>query len=1113
MLEKSKPIERELVGGEIHSYSFALNPNQYARVYVDQRGIGVVVKVFGQNGETIIESDINGTGQSEEVSLLADTATVFRLEIRAPDKNASKGRYEIEVKELRAATEEDKSFVAAEKLVAEATMVRYKQTAESRQNAIEKYQQSLPFWKSAKSPAGEAIALYMIASTYTELGEYEKAINACNQGLMLVQGTKYRRTEADLLDALGRTYNTMGDRRKSLEFFNRALPLRQAEGDRVGLVNTLNNIGIANSWMGDAPKALDYFNQAVAILKELGDLRNQASILGNMCITHSNVGEYKKAMDFCNQALSIKRALADTAGEATALNNIGTMYSNLGEYQQALDSYTGAFAIHKKLGERQGEAITLNNIGWVYATFGEYEKAINYYQQALEPLRNLGDKYGEATALSNIAVNYADMKDYKKALDINLQVLPLREAVSDAEGKAITLNNIASCYSNLGEKQKAIDYYNQALALHRIVNNPRHLISALRNTGAFHSKMGQYQKALDYFNEGLQLSRTIGDRKGEAGILAHIACLERDRGNFTEALSRIEEALVAVESLRINVKRHHLRASFLASVREYYELDIDLLMRLHKQRPSEGFDAAALQASEKGRARSLLELLAETRAEIREGTDPILVERERSLRQMISDKAERQVRLLSGKHTEAQATEAAKAIDELTDEYEQTQARIRQTSPRYAALMQPVPLSLKEIQTEVLDQETLLLEYALGEEKSFLWAVTPTSISSFELPKRAEIESAARRVYEILTARNKTVPNETLEQRRKRLEQAAAQYPKAAAALSQMLLGPVASEIKNKRLLIVGEGVLQYTSFAALPSPQMSSGNKETKNAAQETPNDYTPLIVDHEIVNLPSASVLAVLRRDSARPRKADRALAVFADPVFDSSDPRIGLARGSSMSTVKEATPASEVKRSAAESGLGDFVRLRFSRQEADEIARFASESKQLKAVDFAASRATAIASELKRYSILHFATHGLINNEHPELSGVVLSLVDEQGRPQDGFLRLYDIYNLKLDADLVVLSACQTALGKEIKGEGLVGLTRGFMYAGAPRVMASLWRIEDRATAEFMKRFYQSMLKDGLRPAAALREAQISMWKDKRWGSPYYWAAFTLQGEWKP
>jgi CHAT domain-containing protein len=192
--------------------------------------------------------------------------------------------------------------------------------------------------------------------------------------------------------------------------------------------------------------------------------------------------------------------------------------------------------------------------------------------------------------------------------------------------------------------------------------------------------------------------------------------------------------------------------------------------------------------------------------------------------------------------------------------------------------------------------------------------------------------------------------------------------------------------------------------------------------------------------------------------------------------------------------------------------ITRLPFTRIEADGVLATASPDQSLKATDFRANRETATSPELSQYRYVHFATHGILNSEHPELSGIVFSLVNENGKPVDGFLRLHDIYNLNLPADLVVLSACQTGLGKEIRGEGLIGLTRGFMYAGSPRVVASLWKVDDAATAELMKRFYRGMLKDKLTPAAALRAAKVEMWKQKRWNAPFYWAAFELQGEWK-
>jgi CHAT domain-containing protein len=295
--------------------------------------------------------------------------------------------------------------------------------------------------------------------------------------------------------------------------------------------------------------------------------------------------------------------------------------------------------------------------------------------------------------------------------------------------------------------------------------------------------------------------------------------------------------------------------------------------------------------------------------------------------------------------------------------------------------------------------------------------------------------------------------------------------------------------------------------------------------AGAKAAEGYHPLIADHEIVILPSASVLAAIRSESAGRRKAARTLAILADPVFEANDPRVLIAArdresgGSPGSGVRSADVSSsspesnpELTRSARSFNRAGFYQLPFSRQEAEAIATLIPKAKLLKATGFDANRATATSGELSRYRIVHFATHGLLNSEYPELSGLVLSLVDRNGAAQDGFLRMHEIYNLQLPADLIVLSACQTALGKEIRGEGLIGLTRGFMYAGAERVVASLWQVDDLATAELMKRFYRGMLKDGMRPAAALRAAQIEMMKHNRWAGPYFWAAFVIQGEWR-
>jgi CHAT domain-containing protein len=296
--------------------------------------------------------------------------------------------------------------------------------------------------------------------------------------------------------------------------------------------------------------------------------------------------------------------------------------------------------------------------------------------------------------------------------------------------------------------------------------------------------------------------------------------------------------------------------------------------------------------------------------------------------------------------------------------------------------------------------------------------------------------------------------------------------------------------------------------------------------AALPDPSEMiAPLVIRHEVISLPSVSTLAALRREVKDRKPADKTVAVLADPVFETDDERVKGGSTKAAARAGENAQASARTGSSAGTRLLGLIaestqtspwqripRLPGTRQEAEQLLALVPATESKRAFDFAASRATATGVDLSQYRYLHFATHGFLNSLHPELSGIAFSMVDETGKPQDGFLRAHEVFNLRLPAELVVLSACQTGLGKEVKGEGLVGLTRGFMYAGAPRVVVSLWSVSDAATAELMTRLYRGMLKEGRRPAAALREAQISLMNNKRWGAPFYWAAFTLQGEWR-
>jgi CHAT domain-containing protein/tetratricopeptide (TPR) repeat protein len=856
-------------------------------------------------------------------------------------------------------------------------------------------------------------------------------------------------------------------------------PATQSDKERVAAQDAFyDGVQIQRQPTPDArQKALMKYETALGLWRKVTDRTGEALALHAIGRVHGMSGDSGKALIFLGQALTLWRELGIRQGEASALNNIGISYTALGDYQQVVDNLGKSLALYRETGDRRGQAFVINNLCLSYRRLGDYQKALTHCQESLEMQRAMGERRLEGENLNNLGLVHKSLGDYAKALELFSQSLEIRRALKETRGQLSALTNLGQIYLLTGDPRKALEYHTQALELSRSLGERRAESVTLNNLGSVYAALGEYQQALDYFGQALTLRRVITDRAGEALVLYSTATTYRQLGNLAEARSYAESALKIVESLRTAVINQELRESYFASVQEIYEFYIDLLVELHKQQPARGFDALALQASERARARGLIDLLAESNVDIRAGMNADLLERERSLQKQITSKGESQIRLLSGKTTPERVAAATKELQDLTSEYAQVRAQIKMQSPRYAELTQPTQLNLKDIQEQVLDADTLLLEYSLGKDRSFLWLVGQSSIATFELPGRDSIEKLARRVHELLRVSN--------QRQRKREAELASRD------LSNMLLGPVVNQLGQKRLLIVSDGAVQYVPFAAL-------SNAEGK-----------PLLVDHEIVNLPSASVLAILRQEQAERKRAEKMVAVLADPVLQRADERV--VRINTQPTGPLADARNEVVRGLAESAI-NFERLIYSRKEAEAILSFSNGKSNLKALDFDASRATATSNALADYRIVHFATHGVVNNEHPSLSGVVLSLVDKSGQTLDGFLRLHDIYNLRLGSDLVVLSACQTALGKQVKGEGLIGLVRGFMYAGASRVVATSWDVKDEATAELMKRFYKKMLVDNQTPAAALRAAQLSMSKEPRWSAPYYWAGFVIQGEFK-
>lgn len=817
------------------------------------------------------------------------------------------------------------------------------------------------------------------------------------------------------------------------------------------------------------PQALEKFGQAIALWQALDEPYETAVALYGRCLTHRMMGESAEAVVDCGESAEKMRAAGDNYGEAVARTGRAWAFIYLGDVGKASADFAASLAIRRRLGDRQGEALDLLGGGWVLVIRENYEGALDHFQQSLRALDDAGDP----------------------------------------RGRHVRLAAIGEVYRRTGRPTQAVEFLTQALHLARAAGNDRvSEAETLTGIGWCHYALDDLGRARDSFAEALTIRREVGDRTGEAATTLGLAHVERAQGNLYNARLHVEAALAVVESLRARVTNQPLRIAFFAMAQDYHEFYVDLLMQMHRLSPGKGFAAVALEVSERARARSLLDLLNEAGVDVRQGVPKELLERERTLRHRLNAAANYQQQLLGDTHTAAQAAAAAKDVEELSAALEEVEGRIRRASPRYAALTRPRTLSAAEIQREVGD-DTLLLEYALGRERSFLWAVSSADVTAYELPARGEIERVAWRVRDLLTARGRPAPGETAEQRRARVGAADAEYREAAARLSRQLLVPAVAQFKAKRLLIVAPGVLQLIPFGALPTPT----------------GTYQHLILGHELVTLPSASTIAMLRRES-RPRGSHgNLIAILADPVFSRGDERFAetasrdsiasaAARLPSQTAVTGRNGVGGYQAATGDGGqsYGDLPRLFRTRWEAEQIASLSPSGAVVQSLDFGANREAAEGPVVRDSRIIHFASHALLDDEHPKLSGIVLSMFGPDGRPVDGFIRAHDISNMRLSADLVTLSACRTAIGRDFKGEGLVGITGSFMYAGTPRVVGSLWPSDDKATAEMMVKFYRRLLREGLSPAAALRGAQIEMLKDGRWRHPFFWSAFIFQGDWR-
>jgi CHAT domain-containing protein len=918
-----------------------------------------------------------------------------------------------------------KAATVTETLLADAARLRAEQLATSSVEAAAKYREAAELQRGAGKLNDAAVALRNAGEILQLLAETAAAKKAYEDGLALARQTRNRVEQARVHNGLAYLYFLAGETAKAEQHGQAALALGRALGDRAVEAEALSNLGETFYAQGDLTRAREHQQQSLEIWRELNNQRGQAIALVALSYYYANLGQPDEARRSCSEGLSLARSAKDLGVEALALIATGNTKRKIGEREEALAAYTSAKALAERVGDKTAQAIVSTGFGAIAIEMGDYSTARDCMETAVQLFTANGQTWGAAESKMALGSAYHALGKADKALEQLTEALGLFRALSMRRLEAITTWTIGQIYSSQGDTHRALASFQRALTLQKLANDQRQAAYTLNYMGRSYEDLKLVDPAWRYYREALALAQRSSDPESETLSHYNLAHLERARGDLDQAAQHIKAAINVAESVRTKVASQDLRSTYFATVRESYDLYIDVLMLQHKRAPTAGFDREAFAVSERARARSLFELLRETQA----------------------------------------------------------------NSP----LSLPEPLTLKETQERILNDETALLEFALGNERSYAWLVTRNNILSFELPARGEIESRAKSLYQVFV-NHQLVNGESIEERAKREAAASSLLPGEIVSLSKLLLDPLAGKLSTKRLLIVPDGALQYIPFQVLLDP-----------------DSHEQLIQNHEIVNQPSASTLAlVLAKVNAR-KVAANAVAVLADPVFELNDPRVTRNSPQTSGLPGEMLAVRRALRDVGVTPDGlQIPRLFASGREANEIMAVAPLRGSLKAVGFAATRNLVFSADLASYRIVHIATHGIINNERPEESGIVLSLIDQHGRSQDGFLRLQDIYNLKLPADLVVLSACSTALGKDVRGEGLIGITRGFMYAGAAGVVASLWKVDDEATAELMKHFYAALFEKGMPPAAALRVAQLELAKNSRWQSPYYWAGFVIQGQ---
>ena len=926
-------------------------------------------------------------------------------------------------------------------------------------SALSSYEKALASARETGRPAEEAKHLNTIGNFHWARSSYPKALECYEKALEVNAKYGDKPERARFLGNCGIIHCNMGNPLRGRECYQQALSLDREAGQKIHEAAMLRGIGFTHYRRGEYKESLSSYGQALQLARDYADKQGEGRYLTDLATSHGAKGDYSEAIPFYQDALAISRELGDQYNQIVTLNSLGNTFWTIGDFSKALEHEFDALKISREAGNKALEADCQNSIGLIFQATGDYDRAHEQYKLALGIRREAGNKSGEGVCLNNIGILLQAQKKYAESIPPLEE--SLRRAREGGEKKSIgnRLNNLAVASGMLGRFDEALARSEESLEIARGIGDREGEILALRSKGLFCLKRNENGRAVALFEEALRLAEASGLPKHSWQIQSCLGEVHENLGDLEKAAASYLKSIEMAESLRGRLQSGEQKAGFLGSAMEVYEKAVNVLYALHQRNPQAGYDRDCLAVAEKAKARAFLDGLEEARVDLRAGLTADQREEEGSISLRI---AAIQTEIVKPGLPESRREGLLRDLEEAEAEHSLFIQKMRGVNPGYANLVSPETLSLERIQDGLSDGRTAICEYFVGEDTAYIFFITRNGFSLEILPDGQRLLEKAGDYIRLLSSR----------------ESAPGQILAAGESLYNGLLGKVQGRLGPiVRLIFVPDGRLHYLPFEGLA---MDDGTGRF-------------LVEKYRVSYAPSASSLLYLR-GRRRDGVPGKALLAFADPLNS-----VGKKSSESLSS-------DDIMREFYLQQGFELPALPHSREEIRTIERSLKAGRKEMYSGEKAKEEIVKSLSLPDYRIIHFATHGLVDTRVPMRSALVLSL-DADPR-EDGFFQAREILQARLNADLVVLSACQSGRGKLEKGEGVSGLARAFFHAGAQSVLATLWSINDKATSRFMGGFYDS-LSLGKSKDEALQLAKIRLLRSE-YSHPFYWAAFVLNGD---